>query len=91
MPIEVLRARVDHEVASHGQWFAGPRCCEGVVDDYYQSMLFTDCDHRFDVTYFEHGIGQYLDVENLRIVLNLRFVRCGVSHVSHRYLDAEAR
>ena len=91
MAAEVFCRGVQNEVDAHVQRFAPPRRCEGVVDEEEQVVSLRNVGHRLDVADLEHGVGQRLDVQEFRVLLNGRLVGRRVSHVGHRGRNTKAR
>ena len=91
MAAKVLGRGVKNEVDSHVQRFAPPRRGEGVVDEEKQVVSLRNVGHRLDVADLEDGVGQRLDVQKFRVVLDGRFVGRWVAHVGHRGRNTKTR
>ena len=83
MPSQILRRGVNDEVNAHCERFATPRRSESVVNDQQKIMTLGHLNHGLDITHLEDRIGQGLDVEKFRVVLNGGFVGQRVSHIGH--------
>ena len=90
VPAQVLGGGMDDQVNPVIQRIAPPRAGKGAVDDGQQVVSFRNLHHGRNVADLEHGVGQGLDVEHLRVGLDGRLVGGGVTHVRQRDFNTEA-
>ena len=90
VPAQVFGGGMDDQVNPVVQRIAPPRAGKGAVNHGQQVVALRNRHHGRNVADLEHGVGQGLDVEHLRVGLDGRLIRGGVAHVRQRNLDTEA-